>query len=78
MGVSAYLKEHYGYCKGVEWRRGIMCLVEQPPKGSDKWTMVQAFYFDQNLESTDYEPSGDFEKVARSLFRSISIRAETE
>jgi hypothetical protein len=75
-GLLAKLPISYQGRKGVEWRRGIMCLVEQLPKGSDKWVMIQAFHFDQNLERTDYEPTGDFEQTARKLFRSISMSSE--
>jgi hypothetical protein len=64
--------------KGVEWRRGIMCLVELPPAGSEKWTMIQAFFFDMNLEHTDYKPEEDFELLARNLFRSIRIKVPEE
>lgn len=56
---------------GVQWRRGIMCLVEVPPKGSDKWVMIQAFFFDMNLGLTDYKPTAAFKQAARRLFHSI-------
>lgn len=80
--------EHNGACRGllvrlplshrgregVEWRRGIICFAELPPKGSEKWTVIQAFFFDMNFKSASYEPGEDFEKAARELFRSIRIR----
>jgi len=77
-GLVARTPEFYQGREGVEWRRGIMCLVELPPTGSDKWTMIQAFFFDKNLEHADYKPSGDFEQAARRLFRSIHIRGQEE
>jgi hypothetical protein len=76
-GLVARIPESYRGRKGVEWRRGIMCLVESQ-KGSDRWTMIQAFFFDKNLERTDYKPKEDFEQAARRLFRSIRMRGEEE
>jgi hypothetical protein len=61
---------------GVQWQRGIMCLVELPPEGSEKWAMIQAFFYDMNIESADYKPAADFDQLARELFRSIRIRNE--
>jgi ankyrin repeat protein len=73
-GLVARTPEFYKGVEGVEWRRGIACLVELPPTGSEKWTMFQAFYFDKNLERTDYKPTADFKQVARRLFRSLRIK----
>lgn len=72
-GLVVRLPDSYAKRKGVEWRRGIMCLVESPPRGSEQWTMVQAFYVDKNLESPDYKPGPDFEQAARKLFRSVRL-----
>jgi hypothetical protein len=83
-----WVLEHGGACRGlvvrlslshrgregVEWRRGIICLVESPPAGSKKWILIQAFFFDMNLKRANYEPSEDFEQAARELFRSIRVR----
>jgi|GEM_PF-5270814 len=77
-GLGVRHPEVYHGREGVEWRRGIMCLVELPPKGSEKWTMISAFIFDKNLERIDYTPSEDFERAGRELFRSIRIRGEEE
>ena len=77
-GLVARTPEFYQGREGVEWRRGIMCLVELPPTGSEKWTLIQAFFFDKNLERTDYKPKADFEQVARRLFRSIRIKGLEE
>jgi hypothetical protein len=74
-GLVARTPEYNQGHEGVEWRRGIMCLVELPPAGSERWTMIQAFFFDKNLERTDYKPTTDFEQLARRLFRSIRIRS---
>ncbi len=77
-GLVASLPVSYQGREGVEWRRGILCLVELPPKGSEKWVMVQAFFYDMNLENTDYKPAGDFKRKARKLFRSIRIKDQEE
>lgn len=73
-GLATRTPEHYQGLLGVEWRRGIMCLVEIPPKGSEKWALIQAFFFDKNLERPDYKPPADFEQQARKLFRSLRIK----
>lgn len=77
-GLVVRTPEFYQGREGVEWRRGIMCLVELPPTGSEKWNMIQAFFFDKNLERTDYKPTGEFKQTARKLFRSIQLKEQAE
>lgn len=73
-GLHARLPLSYQGMHGVEWRQGIICLVEFPPSGSNTWKLIQAFYFDMNLENADYKPKNNFGIAARELFRSIAFK----
>ena len=70
-GIQARLPLAYQGMHGVEWRQGIICLVEFPPSGSKKWKLIQAFYLDMNYEDPNYVPRKKFGKTARKIFRSI-------
>jgi len=73
-GLVAGLPTEYQGRAGVKRWRLIICLVELPPTGSDKWILVYASFSNMNFELSDYKAVADLGQVARRLFRSIRLK----
>lgn len=59
--------------EGVERRKGVICLSELPPTGSEKWALINLFFFEMNLDPARIDPAADFDQIARRLFRSVRV-----
>jgi hypothetical protein len=57
---------------GVEWRRGVMCMMGTS-KDAPKLTTINVFFFEMNHDDPNHKQLPDFVQSARKLFHSIKL-----
>lgn len=63
----------YAGLEGIERRKGLICVAELPPTGSKKWTIINAFVFEMNLDPQTIRPTEEYDQLAEALFGSLRL-----